>query len=298
MTITKTSPQTEWHLARLYYNDPIVTFLIKSLKPFLDGLATVNITDRYYWKRSEENGRHTQLFIRCSGEIMETVVKPNLIVHFNKYIESKPSVRSSFHDNNFPDNSLVFNAFLPEENEWGGPVGLPIAERFFQASSNAVLQQFSTKGEYLNAEQILETAIVLHLGFLKATYRHSKDIVALYENLFFNTADEPFFIREFESYFEKQNTYLRYFIETTWSTLQDDSLFSDKNYNQWLKDCAFVDRDLKSTYSVRTQSQLSQLSELWYFYGRLLRFINNQLGLHGKNESLFFYILIRSFELM
>ncbi len=298
MTITKTSPYAEWRLVLLYYNDPIVTFLIKSLKPFLDGLAAVKISDRYYWKRSEENGRHTQLFVRCSEEIMETLVKPNLIDHFNKYVESKPSVRTNYLDNNFPDNSLLFHIFLPDENEWGGPVGLPIAERFFQASSNAVLHQFSMKGDYLNAEQILETAIVLHLGFLKATHSQPKDIVTFYENLFFHVADEHFFIREFEFFFEKQSTYLRYFIETTWHTLQDDALFSDKNYNQWLKDCVFMDQDLKNTYSVRKQSHLAQLSELWYFYGRLLRFVNNQLGLHGRNESLFFYIMIRSFDLM
>ncbi len=299
MTITKTSSYAaEWQVIRLYYNDPIVNFLIKSLKPFIDGLVTVKISDRYYWKRSEENGRHVKLFVRCSEEFMEKLVKPNLTVHFNLYVESKPSVRTSYDENNFPDNSLIFHNYLPDENEWGGLVGLPIAERFFQASSNAILHQFSMKGDYLSAEQILETAIVLHLGFLKATNLKPPDIVTFYENLFFQIAGESVFLSKFESFFEKQNIYLRYFIETTWHTLREEALFLDNNYNQWLKDCVFVNSDLKNTYSLRTQSQLAHLSELWDFYGRLLRFVNNQLGLQDKNESLFFYIMIRSFEMM
>lgn len=298
MLLTKTSPHAEWRMARLYYNDPIMPFLITGLKPFIDGLGKIKISDRYFWKRSEETGRHIQLFVRCPQDIMDSLVVPNLIEHFNNYIDLRPSIRSINNDQYLPDNSLHFQAYAPDENYWGGVVELPIAERFFQASGNIVLHLSAKKGEFLTSVQVLEIAIVLHTGFLKATHRQPKDIVAFYENLFFRYAGENFSIHEFESFFEKQSIYLRYFVQTTWQTLQDDELFADKHFNEWLDDCNFVVNDLKITYAGRTSSHSTQLSELWDYYGHLLRFVNNQLGMKNKCEALFFYIMIRCFELM
>ena len=298
MLLAKTSSHADWRMVRLYYHDPIVPFLISSLKPFIDGLEKIKMTERYFWKRSDENGRHIQLFVRCSNDIMESLLLPNLISHFNNYIDLRPSIRSRNNIEHAPDNSLHFQSYAPNENDWGGVVGLPIAERFFQASSNAVLNQFALKGNFLNSEQILETTIILHAAFLKETHRQPKDIVVFYENLFFNYTGEAFSIFELDSFFEKQSTYLRYFVEKIWQTLQEDDVFAVESYNKWLDDCFFVVNDLKITYSERTQSHLAQLSELWDYHGRLLRFVNNQLGLKDKDEALFFYIMIRCFELM
>ena len=296
MLLTKTSPHAEWRVARLYYHDPIIPFLVKALKPFVDGLGRIKISDRYYWKRSEENGRHIQLFLRCPTDVMEILVMPNLVTHFSNYIDLKPSTRVKSSEEFLPDNSMYFHDYEPNMTEWGGAVGLPIAERFFHASSNIVLYQLSKKGEFLNAEEILETAIILHLGFLKNSHSNPKEIITFYENLLLSYSGESFSVHEFETFFEKQSTYLRYFIESAWNALNDEKIFTDDNYNRWIEDCYFVVKDLKDTYTLRTKTHIAQLSELWFLYGSLLRFVNNQLGIKGKDEALLFYILLRSFE--
>ena len=80
MSITKTS--AAWVVAHLYYDQPWLNFLTKSVKPFVDSLTKSGIIERYYFERSQDRGAHIRLYFRCNEELLRTLVLPNLRKHF------------------------------------------------------------------------------------------------------------------------------------------------------------------------------------------------------------------------
>lgn len=294
MSITKTS--TEWVVARLNYSEPWLHFLIKCIKPFVDSLIQTGIVERYYWERSYIGGAHICLHFRCSSDLNKTLIIPNLQEHFETFFDLNPSIARS-EKADFPQNNTVeFLDYSIDAYYWGGSIGVPIAERHFQSSSEVILDFMAQRGNKWTIDDIMATAIQMHLGFAEAAGMGIEEATRFFEYCLLYHSKEDFRIHFFEDFFDTQSEPLIDFHTHLWSSLKSKEAYKEDIYNQWLEQCYYTSADYVRTFRQRVLKVEAKFSALWTIYARLLQSTNNRLGLHGRDESLIFYIIMRSLE--
>lgn len=296
LTMFTTKTTTEWVVARLYYNEPWLHFLTKCLKPFVDSLTQTGIIERYYWERSYVGGAHISLYFRSTTEFKNQLIIPNLVEHFEAFFSNKPSVRRLERPEFLPNNSVQIQDLQPDFDSWGGTVGLPIAERHFQTSSDVVLDFMIQKRDKWSSDDVLSTAFQMHLGFADAAGMDVEEAVRFFEYCLLYHSTEEFRLQYFEDFFETQREPLLDFHAKLWENLKSKTDFKEDIYNQWIEQCFYTSADLVRTFRLRVLKVEAKFSTLWTLYARLLQKTNNRLGLHGRDESLIFYLMMRSLE--
>ncbi len=293
MSITKT--ESVWMVARLNYNEPWLHFLIKSLKPFVDSLSRAGIVERYYFERSFDGGANISLFFRSNPETIQKIIIPNLEDHFKAYMLDKPSPEKA-KIGLFPNNSVVVLPYEPAAAAWGGSVGLPIAERHFQSSSDSVLAFMAEKVQIWTPDEVLTTAMHLHLGFVDAMGMDTEEATRFFEYALLYHAEEDFRLQYFEEFFDNQRQPLLDYHADMWESLKSKTEFHETTYNAWLEQCFYTIQDLRRTFKQRVLKVEAKFSALWTLYAQLMRKTNNRLGIFGRDESLIFYLMMRSLE--
>jgi thiopeptide-type bacteriocin biosynthesis protein len=293
-TTMKTS--TAWTVARLNYNEPWQTFLLTSVKPIMDSLSRSGIVERYFWERSYENGAHIRLYFRCEKDVLDSIVIPNLKEHFEAYFESNPSVCQQNNPNREVNNTVQILDYQPDASFWGGEIGLPIVERYFQSSSDAVMEFMNLRGEHWSSDEILATAIELHLGFADALDMDAEEAARFFEYCMLYHSTEDFRLQYFEEYFESQRQSFVGFHSALWEALKSKETFQEDIYNTWLEQCFYTASDLRQTFRRRQLQLEARFGALWTLYARIIRMTNNRLGLFGRDESLVYYVIMRSME--
>ncbi len=294
MSITKTS--TEWVVARLNYSEPWLHFLTKCIKPFVDSLTQAGIIERYYWERSNKGGANICLYFRCNSEFKNTLIIPNLREHFETFFALNPSLRHSQKSDFKVNNTLELMEYSIDEHFWGGAVGLPIAERHFQSSSEVILDFMAQKGDNWTMDEILATAMQMHLGFAEAAGMCLEEATRFFEYCLLYHSTQDFGIHFFEDFFEAQSEPLIEFHAQLWESLQTKNAYKEDIYNQWIEQCYYTKADYIRTFRQKVLKVEAKFSVLWTIYARLLQTTNNRLGLHGRDESLVFYLMMRSLE--
>ena len=166
------SPYT-WLAAHLYYNEPWEEFLTKGVEPYIRTLMRTGIASQYFFIRYWDRGPHLRLRFKADRTIIDQLLRPNLQEHFEHYFESRPSQRTEPHyPPDFPEqykwlpnNTLQWLPYEPEYERYGGSIGMAIAERQFQASSDIALNSIRQKGFKWTYDDALGTAVKLHLSF-------------------------------------------------------------------------------------------------------------------------------------
>jgi thiopeptide-type bacteriocin biosynthesis protein len=294
----ETNNSNQWVCARLNYNEPWVEFLTKSLKPFMETVTKTRMVERYFWERSYEDGAHIKLYFRCKTELKDTLLIPTMRQHFEQYIADKPSFRRKNLPHLAKNNSVQFFDYQPNIEQWGGEVGMPIAERHFQSSSNAVLEFMAASSEDWSSDTILATAIEMHLAFAESADMDTEEATRFFEYCLLYHATEDFRIQYFEEFFEMQQEPLIGFHADLWEGLQTRSEYKELLYNDWKEQCFYTSADIIRTFRLRVLKIEAKFSAIWTMYAKLLHKTNNRLGLHGKDESLVFYLMMRSLEKM
>ena len=118
-----TLDSTVWTSTCIHFAKPWETFLVKSLKPFVDSISRTGIADRYYFERCEEEDTKINLYIRSTGYVMETFILPSMKIHFNAYFQSAPHFSQSDpgienSDANKPNFTLL-HSIRPDESPEG-----------------------------------------------------------------------------------------------------------------------------------------------------------------------------------
>jgi thiopeptide-type bacteriocin biosynthesis protein len=287
---------SQWVCARLNYNEPWVEFLTKSVKPFMDTVTRTGMVERYFWESSYENGAHIKLYFRCKTELKDTLLIPNMKEHFEQYIADKPSFRRKDLPHLAKNNTVQFSDYQPLVDQWGGEVGMPIAERHFQSSSNAVLEFMTLKSEKWTSDEILATAIEMHLAFAEAADMGTEEATRFFEYCLLYHATEDFRLQYFEEFFESQKEPLLGFHTELWEALQSKMDYKELLYNDWKEQCFYTTADIVRTFRLRVLKIEAKFSAIWTMYAKLIHKTNNRLGLHGRDESLVYYLMMRSLE--
>ena len=333
MTTEKTY---QWLAAHLYYNEPWETFLLEAIQPYIHTVMRTGIAQQFFFIRYWDRGPHIRLRFKGEASVIENVLKDNLQEHFLGYFDLKPSLRTepnypaNFPAEHkwFPNNSIQFIPYLPEQKRYGGRHALLVAEQHFEISSAAVLEYMSEKGMQWTYDDAMGTAIKLHLSFVHALGMDLVHAHAFFHFIFYNWLPHSFkflhkkwsnkayqaqaeeTIEAFESAFEQQREALTPFHQVLWEALESNASFEEELLNKWVAANRSIKNRLLQLYERRLMDKRpakylmsafpsfldEQAQELWMYYADLLHMTNNRLGILNKDEGFLAFLMLRSLK--
>ena len=317
--------QKSWLAAYLFYTEPWEAILTDALQPFVARTLQRGLADQYFFIRYWERGPHLRLRFYGDTQILETKLKPELTAHFNDYMASHPTKREAWAEEAavkgdwYPNNSVQYITYEAEVARYGGEAGMPIGEKQFQASSNAVLAAIE-ESETWDYERALGAAIQLHL-----TFAHALDMTLEELTTFFELVGESWLpraysyeekttaeehaakraetLKAFESTFSEQREMLGSFVQTLWQALNDNVVFEQEWLNTWHTDMAAVGEELQRVFkagdlrldmyknAVRKHWEKAEPKLPWPILESYVHMTNNRLGILNMDEAFLGYLI-------
>lgn len=299
------SSNENWLSAHLFYNEPWEAFLSDAVAPYVATVLKNGIAQSYFFVRYWERGPHIRLRFKGEPKVLQEVLKPNLIEHFNSYFEINPSSRTEpeypqdlpLNQRWLPNNSVQFKPYLPEYDRYGGSSGVMLAEEQFQLSSATVLSHFSSHEDAYAYHEVLGAAIRLHIGFAYSIGFSVQETITFFEMVFENWLPAAFAIFEnntaeeiiiekmketvalFSQSFEEQKEELVPFHANIWEDLKSGESFDSVAFNHWIKENQRLSLELSKAAE---SGELSPRSDVYVMSEELSRKLskNNQLLWH------------------
>ena len=327
--------KSKWLAVNLFYNEPWEAFLIKALKPYIDTIVQTGIAEQYFFLRYWERGPHIKFRIKGEAMVLDQILLPNLEEYFENYFESIPSKRTDpNYPPNFPDqykwfanNSLVYANYNPNPDPFGGLIGLAIAEKQFQVSSQIVLRSLKKKGTDWSYDEALGMAIKFHLSFIHTMGLSLEEGIEFFQAILkvwmpkafrfyskrlnpqlFKT-EEHKMLKTFEEAFELQKDTLIPFHSALWRGLNKTGDFEDQDLNYWINSHEEIRSDLQIAWELdqliispkyKVPTSLQHLSKdqllLWSIYAEMIHYTNNRLGISQKDEGFLAYLILNSLK--
>lgn len=327
--------QDIWLSVHLFYNEPWEEFLQKAIEPYVNTAIQTGIAQQYFFIRYWERGPHIRLRLKGEKEMVNTILKPNLEEHFTHYLGSKPSRRiEPNYPSNFseelkwmPNNTLSYIDYIPENDRYGGNVGVLLSERQFMLSSKTVLELIKTKGKNWSYDDAMGVAIKLHLSFISSAGLNIEEAIEFFDFFVKNWLPYTFkkdqkelkneeyihqsniSIKAFDEAFETQKEDLIPYHEKLWNALENENDFDESILNYWIRENRNILNDLKSeekngSISPRTSKYqysnkpLNPIKDelLWSIYSDFIHLTNNRLGIINKDESYISFMIMRCLE--
>jgi hypothetical protein len=325
-----------WLSVHIFYNASIDDFLAKVVKPFTDTLLKTGAAKLIFFIRYKEKGPHLRIRIQSEAEVLEKIIKPNVKMHFENYLQMYPSSRiepnwlpvTPEKDKWLPNNSVFFIDYEPEIARYGGNVGIQLAERQFFSSTKAVLGALGAvlqnDWSYQHARGV---AIKLHLAmvwsmrltideaadFFNAVSAHwlpfaiarERVTKAQYQHHLLTMADN------FEQAFQEQKEDFISYHAAIWEILNEEKDFEEDFMNDWIRenkrlalefDLAQAQNLLEprpDEFQMKINSDIApEKTYLWQYFADFVHLTNNRLGIGNEDESYLAYLMMRSLEEM
>lgn len=326
----------KWFSAQIYYNEPWEDFLRESLLPFVDTARKTGITSQYFFIRYWERGPHLRLRMKGDPTVFDSILKPHLEEHFNNYMETYPSVR---HDPNYPDkfpdnykwhpnNSLLFQDYLPETGRFGGTTGLEICEEQFYYSSQTVLQVIKDNEFNWSYDDAMGNAIQLHLTMAHAAGFSIEESIEFFDFFYKNWLERPEtsnnaivdqrnaktddqeIMDTFEKAYQYQDKILQSHLSQLWKALERDYQHLSRTLQEWHFNNQVIAKKLThaqqanqlaertANYRYPIDIQPSSLQTKRSILADFVHLTNNRLGIVNRDESFIAYIIMRSLQAM
>lgn len=329
MAIRTTS---KWLTACLFYGEPWEEFLIKAVKPYIDVVRQTGVAERCFFQRSWDRGPHIRLWFKGNEYILENMLKPNLQEHFTQYYESRPSLTvEPNYPNTFPEsykwypnNSVQFEDYEPELDRFGGTLELSLFEKQYEASSNIVLSIIKDKASLWTYNEMVGTAIKLHLSFAysvgmsmgeacdffqllsrKWGARNAKEMEKLNNRT--DSAPDLATIRSFQKIFEIQYKDIVPYHAALWELFKNYRKMDDPGMVNWFHVNTNLGLELNLALDSGKLRQRpntlpghiyhsTEQQALWNYFEEFISLTNNRLGIHNKNEGYLYYVMGQSLQ--
>ena len=316
-----------WLAAHLFYAEPWEEFLIDAVKPFVQSILADKFAEQFFFIRYWERGPHIRLRFYGETKILNSKLKPAIAACFSDYFRKQPSRREEpdwikklpREQRWFSNNSVQFIPYEPEIERYGGPVGLQIAEKQFEASSRAVLDILKENKPW-SYDRALGAAIQLHLAFASGLHMDLTESKAFYSHVFQNWLARSYSyhskmnevelkskrdttLKAFEENFVTQQPTLVPYIKTVWQALEHHVAFQQTWLNRWRNKTSTVYDQLcnsqnqqKLTYPDwlepnRELKGLKKEPKLWFILGSCIHMTNNRLGILNRDEAYLGYLI-------
>ena len=320
---------SKWLTVCLHYNEPWEEFLIKAVKPYIDVVLQTGVAERFYFQRSWERGPNIRLWFKGSPYVLENMLKPNLEEHFLHYFESRPSFildpqypagfPAEFKW--FPNNSVQYFNYEPELDRYGGRLELLLCEKQFQASSCIVLKTLKEKSGKWTYNEMISTAIKLHLGLAYAVGMSIEEAQQFFQWMADDWAmnqvkseaengkvqDKETALRSFQKIFDLQKKDIVPYHAALWELFKNYRKVEDEAFIEWFHvntntslelglalESGKLETRYNSTAGVPANSP--EQAALWIFFSEFVRLTSNRLGIHNKNEAYLYFATGKSLQ--
>lgn len=307
---------TKWLTTCLHYNEHWEALLTKAVKPYADVVLQTGVAESFFFERSTHRGPHLRLWFKSTEFLLENMLKPNLLEHFQQYFEAKPSdLVVPKYPSNFPEelrwrpnNSVYFEEIRPVFAEGINEVSQTILEQQYGASTEMVLNILQKNGGGWSGTEKLSTAIKLHLGMFYSfgmSLKEAANFAAwVYENWIeeknadlLNEQVEDL-RRYFQSNFSLQRKDLLSYVSALWELLKNYRSMGDDTYVDWIHANSDIHLEISlasdagKLNSLKPNPRAVPLS--WIYYADFIEKTNNRLGLSGRNEGYLYFAIAQS----
>lgn len=317
---------SKWLTVCLHYNEPWDDFLVRAVKPYVDVVMKTGISEHFYFERSWKRGPHIRLHFKGNPFVICQMLKPNLEEHFKQYFETRPSFiiepkyPEAFPDDHkwLPNNSIQYLPLNHVTTNFSKPYELKLCKNQFEVSSRLVLQTLKAKADDWSYNDLINTAVKMHLGFA-AGLGMSQAEAAIFFGLLFNQwkaqllkqessyslSHEPTVLHSFQKIFEHQKRELVPYHAALWEVFKSYNQIGDKDLSEWIHVNATLGLDLSLAIEdgLFEQRRLAISKDsfddarqaiLWNIFATLVAALNNRLGIHNKNEGYLLFLLSQS----
>ncbi len=311
---------TDWLAVALHYGEPWEEFLIKAVKPYTDVVLHTGVADCFYFERSWDKGPHVLLWFKVSPAIFAKILKPNLEEHFNQYFESRPSfIKAPYYPADYPadsmwlpNNSIQYPGHGPGQFHLGGSQEFSVFEDQYMASSRLVLETIKEKAAGWTYNEMISSAIKVHLGFCYAVGMNGAEaqrfLAFLSEKWFsknYHVTEERAKVESsFAKIYNLQRKDTVPYHLALWQMFKDYGQMEDEPFADWIKgnsnmglelDLALHTGKLKPLRTLRPSSFASHPPK-WDYFERLFQLTDNRFGIFNKNEGYLLYTMSESLK--
>ena len=269
----KNSNQNSWISCFLYFKSGSDSCLINDVRPFIMQLKKQGSIRQFFFVRYvDSHGLHIRLRLLPAQTTSEQYIKR--------------AIRKQFSD-------VRFVKYAPETERYGGPAGVPIAERLFNASSDAVLQHMSDSQSW-HYGRALNSTIQLHVGMAQAFGLSSTETARLFDHIAQSGNANESSLKQFEQIFTSQRSRLVPATNSLWRAYESNAVFKEAWFANWRQATLEIGQDIERAYKAHAlvlPEQPYHDSPLWFLYESYIHMTNNRLGLSRKDEHLIAFIL-------
>lgn len=316
-----------WLAAYLYRAEPWEPFLQEAVQPFVRQILSEGLADGYFFIRYWEQGPHVRLRFHGNPQILAEKVRPRLEAHFSAYFDKQPSHRDlsmwpkERHSELLPNDHVHFTPYEPEYDRYGGKAGIVIAERHFQASSEATFAALDEVAGW-TYERALGLAIQMHLGFAHAMEMKPIELLAFFRRIAYMWMGRAYYLSPdapqedharliaetqdaFATAWESQKEGLVEFCGTLWQGLREAMDFDQAWFKTWQMALAETHMDLHQTAAEIDFPNLRMpipdgLHEdrvrYWPILESYIHMTNNRLGILNRDEAFLGFLIDQSMQ--
>ncbi len=317
---------SKWLTVCLHYNEPWDEFLVKAVKPYVDVVRQTGISEHFFFERSWKRGPHIRLHFKGNPFVICKMLKPNLEEHFKQYFETRPSFiiepkyPETFPEDHkwLPNNSIQY---LPLDHitvQNGKPHELTLCKKQYEVCSRLVLNTLKEKVDNRAQNELLHTAVKMHLGFATGLGMSQAEAALFFgvlfdqwkaqllkQESFYAQRKQPTVIHSFQKIFEHQKSELVPRHAALWEVFKSYNQIGDEEFSEWVHVNAELGLELnlgieeglfsKRRLAIgRANFKDGRQAILWNIFANLVAALNNRLGIHNKNEGYLLFLLSQS----
>ncbi|ADB40215.1 thiopeptide-type bacteriocin biosynthesis protein [Spirosoma linguale] len=307
---TTLGPRT-WLSGHIFYTDDLTHLIIDSLFCWAETLRKQEIIEGFFFIRYAENGPHLRLRLLGQPDKLLAEAVPFLEEKTKIYFIQRPSKKVITRLSEwYPNDSLVWIAYEPEIDRYGGPIAIRLAEKHFQASSETIGRGIASAE--LTYSHSVGLAIQLHAVYsffmldtiaeridFWNTFTANWSMYMLKTQNLKNTSNYNMLLdtyNKYEAIFDKQKLALTPFFSNLWIMLNTQSDFQESWYMDWIEHMRQHRRDidvLVQSGQMKTPYTTNPLSIAGrqYLLHSYIHMSNNRLGISNYDEGYIGYIM-------
>jgi thiopeptide-type bacteriocin biosynthesis protein len=314
---------TRWLGAHIFFNAGIYTgecdhVVLDVAELFVRRCQAEGWIDGHFFIRYSEFGPHVRLRLHGKKDVIDGIVWPALQEHvrslYPDVLMEKPEGQQWRPEPEVSEaeplrvTHLAEIEYEPETDRYGGPLGVRMAERFFEHSSEtayALLHKTSrTERSSRLGKGLLSTVVLMHVfcptrpravafaknygeGYLRAVARSDEGRSA--------------WLGAFGSGFDQQAANLGAYVEEVWERMDEDESLSEAldTYVEGLKEVRVRFRELQEAGQLARGPEMPLETfdaAVGAIVSSYLHMMNNRLGISIQEESYLAYLAMRALE--
>jgi thiopeptide-type bacteriocin biosynthesis protein len=315
---------TRWIGAHIFFNGGIYTpecdrVVREVAEPFVRRCQAEGWIDGHFFIRYSEYGPHVRLRLHGKADVLEQTVWPALREHVRALYPDvsfdrpegdqwRPDPMTSPDDEPLVVTHLADIEYEPETDRYGGPLGVRMAERFFEHSSEAayaLLQKTSAERSSRLGKGLLSMVVLMHVFCTGRA--HARAFANNYGEAYLrgvarSEEGRNAWLGAFGSGYDQQAANLGAYVDEVWERMDEGDELSEAldAYAEGLREVRGRFRELfdagELTRGADTPSLETWETAVGAIVSSYVHMMNNRLGISIQEESYLAYLCMRALD--